>query len=222
MIGSGIAGLVTALKSALNGANTALVEKMSAPAGNSIFAKGAIGSVGSRIQKNANGTATEDTFFDDMMKVSAGRGDPALSRVYAAKIGAGVDWMTDVVGLDYDLRMNQPWPVLSRHLWVKTPEGYTGGSWTIRTLLEKAKAAGVHLRFNEKAVALIDDGKGGVAGVKVLTRDGYRELYAKGGVALATGGFSANPEMVDTYIGGWATRMVMRGSKVISLSLIHI
>lgn len=52
-----------------------------------------------------------------------------------------------------------------------------------------------------------------VKGVKVATPEGFRTFMAKGGVCIATGGFSANPEMVDRYIGGWATRMVLRGSK---------
>lgn len=50
-------------------------------------------------------------------------------------------------------------------------------------------------------------------GVKIQTPAGQEEYFSKGGVAIATGGFSANPEMVDKYIGGWATRMVLRGSK---------
>ena len=52
-----------------------------------------------------------------------------------------------------------------------------------------------------------------VTGVKIQTPAGQEEYFSKGGVAIATGGFSANPEMVDKYIGGWATRMVLRGSK---------
>ena len=50
-------------------------------------------------------------------------------------------------------------------------------------------------------------------GDKAATPEGFRTFMARGGVCIATGGFSANPEMVDRYIGGWATRMVLRGSK---------
>ena len=51
-----------------------------------------------------------------------------------------------------------------------------------------------------------------MTGVRVLTPDGVKDVTSKGGVCICTGGFSANPEMVDRYIGGWATRMVLRGS----------
>ena len=51
-----------------------------------------------------------------------------------------------------------------------------------------------------------------MTGVRVLTPDGQKDVKSKGGVCICTGGFSANPEMVDRYIGGWATRMVLRGS----------
>ena len=49
--------------------------------------------------------------------------------------------------------------------------------------------------------------------MKTLSDEGQKEWLSKGGVCLTTGGFSANPEMVDRYIGGWATRMVLRGSR---------
>ena len=55
-----------------------------------------------------------------------------------------------------------------------------------------------------------------MTGVKALTPAGQKTFMSRGGVCIATGGFSGNPEMVDRYIGGWATRMVLRGSPAIT------
>ena len=216
VIGAGVTGLTAALAAAQAGGRVALLEKMASPAGNSLYAAGAICAINTRFQKAEGLTDSVDALLRDMAKVSSGRGDPALSRIYAESIGESVNWVADTLGLDFDVRKNRPWPILSRHHWVKKPAGYTGGSWIVKNLLEAAVKNGVKVFYHTKAVSLIDDGKGGVAGVHTLTPDGYRDFYAKGGVLLATGGFSANGDLVSTFIGAWAERLVLRGSKLIS------
>ena len=94
-----------------------------------------------------------------------------------------------------------------------TAKGLTGGAQLVKKLLAAAAKEGVEVKFEHKGIELLHDDKMRVTGVKIQTPAGQEEYFSKGGVAIATGGFSANPEMVDKYIGGWATRMVLRGSK---------
>ena len=85
------------------------------------------------------------------------------------------------------------------------------------TLLNKAKAMGVEVRTNTKVVELIADPKtGGVAGAKVKTKGVVSEVYAKYGVVLATGGFSANQALVTQYIGSVGAKMPIRGSRIVA------
>ena len=105
-----------------------------------------------------------------------------------------------------------PYPRLGRTCRV-VGEGITGGGRLVEKLLEACKKRGIDILFQHKAIELLHDEHFAVTGVKVLTPDGQKSFLAKAGVCICTGGFSANPEMVDRYIGGWATRMVLRGSK---------
>lgn len=85
------------------------------------------------------------------------------------------------------------------------------------TLLNKAKAMGVEVRTSTKVVELIADPKtGGVAGAKVKTKGVVSEVYAKYGVVLATGGFSANQALVTQYIGSAGAKMPIRGSRIVA------
>lgn len=62
------------------------------------------------------------------------------------------------------------------------------------------------MMFNTKVVQLLQNSKGFVDGVRVKTKDGYSDIRSRGGVVLATGGFSANQAMVTQYAGAAAAR----------------
>jgi fumarate reductase flavoprotein subunit len=55
-----------------------------------------------------------------------------------------------------------------------------------------------------------------VTGVRALTEDGLVDFKARGGVVIATGGFSANREMLCGYIGGVMSRIPLRGSPCVT------
>ncbi len=213
IIGAGCAGLVAALRVAELGGTAAVIEKRERPDGNSIYALGSINAWGSKLQKAQGIEDSREAFFKDMMKVSAGRADPALTMKYAERIGADLDWLADTVGVKFQKIKIAPWPKLGRGVRV-AKEGGTGGGTLIRTLLKKAREAkGVKLFFDHTAIRLLTDKMGAVTGVVAKTEDGPKTFLAKGGVLISTGGFSANPEMTGTYIGGWASRLAIRGSR---------
>lgn len=212
VLGAGPAGLVTAISAKEAGAKKVLLlEKMDRPSGNSIFALGGVCAWGTKKQKEANVKETQEEFYNAMMATSKQRGDKKLNAVYAENIPAAVDWLENTIGIEFEPLTKKPAPMLWRIHRVKA-EGVTGGSQMVRKLLEAALKEGVEIRYENKAIELLTNSKLQVIGVKVLTPEGTKEFYSKGGVAVATGGFSANPEMVDKYIGGWVTRLVLRGS----------
>jgi fumarate reductase flavoprotein subunit len=92
-----------------------------------------------------------------------------------------------------------------------------GGGQLAVTLMDKAKALGVEMRFSTKAVRLLSDPKtGAVCGVTAKTKNGLEDIRSKYGVVFATGGFSANQAMVTQYIGSGGAKMPIRGSRVIA------
>lgn len=215
IVGAGCAGLVAAIEAHDLGAKVCVLEKMDRPDGNAIYALGGICSWGSKIQLAAGIKDTAKDFFDSMMKVSAGRADPTLTQTYTDHINEDVDWLDEKIGVPFNKSIPVgPWPKLGRGMRV-IGKGKTGGSVLIQTLLKAAESRKIPFFYEHKGVQLLTGQKGEVIGIRALHTDvGYVDFYAKGGVLLATGGFSANPAMTDRFIGGWASRLVLRGSRV--------
>lgn len=212
VVGAGFAGLCCAIEAQEKGAKVILLEKMGRPDGATLYSSGWIAAVGSRYQKEF--PDTEDAFFDDMMKISGYRSDPDLIRTYAREAGAGLDWLGDH-GVPFFLWKNLPHPELSRCV-ISPGSGITGGAMLVRCLMKVMKERNIPLVCNTKAYELITNDMMEVIGVRCLTPEGKKDYMAKGGVVLTTGGYAANPEMVDKYIGPWATRLVVRGSPYIT------
>lgn len=213
VLGAGPGGLVTAIAAHDAGAKVAVFEKRERPDGNAIFALGSVCGWGTRHQKEQGiDDDTADAFYAMMMDISKQMGDPVLNRVYTDNITAGIDWLESDIGVKFQKIRKMPYPRLGRTCRVDG-EGITGGAQLVRKLLAAARKRGIPLFFQHKAIELQHDDAFNVTGVTVLSPAGRKTIAAKGGVVIATGGFSANPEMVDKYIGGWATRMVLRGSR---------
>ncbi len=212
VIGAGPAGLVSAITAHDAGAKVALFEKRDRPDGNAIFALGSVCGWGSRHQIEQGIKDTAEDFYAMMMDISKHMGDPVLNRVYTDNITAGIDWLESDIGVKFGKIRQMPYPRLGRTCRVDG-EGITGGAQLVRKLLAAAKKRGIPMFFQHKAIELLHDDKFAVTGARFLTPAGQKTVNARGGVVIATGGFSANPEMVDRYIGGWATRMVLRGSR---------
>lgn len=216
--GLGIGGIVTAIRAAQNGLKPIVLEKMGSAAGNTVYSAGFMLGVNSKAQQ-AKGLQTGDTvekFYEDMMKVSHGRADPALTRMVAEESDDLINWMTDYCGVKYAVGMKLVWPMLQRaHLTIG--EQKPGGKQLMTYLLAKAKELNVPIVYNAKVVSLLDNPKNGnVVGVKVKTRKGFEEYLAKFGVVMATGGFSANKQMLTMMAGVPAANMPVRGSRTVT------
>ena len=208
VVGAGFAGMCAALEASEKGANVVLLEKMSSPQGNTIYAGGWICAIGSRFQKN-HPEDTKEAFYADMMKVSKNHSDPKLLQTYVDECGPDIDWLADH-GFDFHVWENLPYPELSRMLSV--PGDTRGGAVLIRHMLAALRKAKVDIRYHTKAIELVVNDDMHVLGVSCLTDTGRCDFMAKGGVVLAAGGFGSNMAMVTQFMGSWASRLVPRGS----------
>ncbi|MVX56895.1 FAD-dependent oxidoreductase [Parasutterella muris] len=216
--GLGIGGIVTAIRAAQDGLKPVILEKMGSAAGNTVYSAGFMLGVNTKMQQ-AKGLQTGDTvekFYEDMMKVSQGRGDPALTRLVAEKADETLNWLHDYVGVQYNVGAKLVWPMLQRaHL--TTGEQKPGGKQLMTYLLNKAKELNIPIVYNAKVVALLDNPKNGdVIGARVKTRKGFEEYLGKLGVVMATGGFSANKMMLTMMSGVPAANMPVRGSNTVT------
>ena len=215
--GAGCGGLICAVRAAELGLKPLLVEKMPMPAGNTIYAAGFMLGLNTSFQK-AKGVEgdTAEAFYNDMIKVSQQKAVPALTHKVVDNCTRLLEWMHAYCGVNFAAGSHLVWPMLTRaHLVVG--EMKPGGAQLATTLLQKAKSLGVEIRTSTKVVALLSDPKtGAVTGVRVKTKKGLEEVGSKYGVVLATGGYSANQQLVTQYIGSAGAKMPIRGSRIIA------
>lgn len=213
VIGAGCAGMTAALEAADLGAKVVLLEKMSAPFGNTIYAGGHFNATNTFVQKENGFTDTLESFYDDMMAVSQGRGDPKLTRIYCEKSADCIDWLTKRCGIKWGKMVKEVWPATVRGHVVAGPQKPGGAQLTSQMLAEVKKHKNITLMTNTKAIELLKTPVLACTGVRAVSKtEGAVELHAKAGVVIATGGFHANKEMVCKYMGGGVAWMPLRGS----------
>jgi len=211
VLGAGCAGLACAVEAADREGSVLVLEKRARPSGNILFAGGVICAAGTHLQAAQGIDEPVGELFRDLMRVSEQRADPDLARLYAEKSGDAIQWLSDAIGVQWAPIRERLAPVKFRAHQVK---GHllSHGAQLSRDLHTAAVKRKIPFLYKANTLKLLSDTQGGISGVQVLTTEGVREIRAKGGVVLATGGFHASPEMVREWIGQWACQMPLRGS----------
>ncbi len=159
------------------------------------------------------GTYTEEQFFDDMFRVTRFRTDPALCERIVRSSRETMHWMRSKGIRFMPIYGRQAFKVDGRFkFWGGlTLESWGGGPGLVDAYTEIAKASGIEIRYDTRAVKLLTDGHA-VTGVKMRHKDQLENISAKP-VVVAAGGFQASPEMRTRYLGpGWEMARV-RGSR---------
>ncbi len=190
--GGGAAGLATAARAAELGAAVILIEKTGAIGGATQYSASFITFAGTPHQERLGYTDSDETLYEDLVRASNGKADPALLRAYVGKQREVYDWLVgkgvifkDVVHFPY-----QTWP--RAHHTEPLP--------MLQTLLREAQSHG-NLRVLYDCAAtrpLIEDGR--VAGLEVRLDGKAQEIRARKGVVLATGGFGWGEDFVSTFV----------------------
>ncbi|MEI3144226.1 MAG: FAD-dependent oxidoreductase [Dakarella massiliensis] len=195
VVGAGIAGLAAAVSAAESGAKRVLVlEKGPMIGGHAIYADGTVSAVYPRLQKVFNIKDSPEQMAKQIWEWGDRDGDLSLIRVMARHSGPAIDWLRGM-GVHFRDWVFVPYPS-------NFPRGLTshptrGGYEYIRALKGRARALRVEVRLNTRVVQLLRSG-GAVTGVSASGPKGVERFYAAS-VVLATGGFSANPDMIRRY-----------------------
>ena len=195
VVGAGIAGLAAAVSAAESGAKRVLVlEKGPMIGGHAIYADGTVSAVYPRLQKVFNIKDSPEQMAKQIWEWGDRDGDLSLIRVMARDSGPAIDWLRGM-GVHFRDWVFVPYPS-------NFPRGLTshptrGGYEYIRALNRRARALRVEVRLNTRVVQLLRSG-GAVTGVSASGPKGVERFYAAS-VVLATGGFSANPDMIRRY-----------------------
>jgi tricarballylate dehydrogenase len=218
VVGGGNAAMCAALSAREAGARVLVIEK--APAewrgGNSFFTAGGFrfafkgfedlrDLVGDMSDEEAQAMEVdpypEDTYYDDLMRVTEDMADPDLAMLLVRNSQPTMRWMRERGIRWIPMFGRQAYRVGDRfRFWGGLVlEAVGGGAGLVDMEYAAAGRDGVEVRFGTKATRLVTDEGGRVTGVVV--RGAGTETIGARAVVLAAGGFEANAEMRTRYLG---------------------
>lgn len=203
VVGSGLSGLCAALQAKLDGADVIILEKVQdgKDGGDSKLAMGGIIIPPNRTKEGS------EIFVQDFMQKSTGRGNAELSRVLSEQVLDGVDWLK-AQGVElFDPADSPPYRV--KLMQVK-PGPFMGMPAALGKLKAMYLQLGGKIAYSTKAKQLIVANSGKVVGVRAMSARGSVD-YLADAVVIASGGYAANKQILETFIGAEADAMKVRG-----------
>ncbi len=193
VVGAGLAGLSAAATLAEYGSRTLVIEKTSTIGGTTAMSGGWF-AFSETDEQDALGIADSDTVYVQDMYDAADRcADLRLLTALARDQHEAYDWLKghrvtfDVVKISSGQTVPR-----SHHARIDRVLA------ALRASIEKSGL--VDLETNCRLVDLVVDSDGSVVGVQVNGPDGDRSDTARGGVLLASGGFTRSPELIGRFV----------------------
>ena len=216
VVGSGMAGLSAAIDIARNSdLSVVVLEKNAYTGGSSRVCGGGIWAVNSELNKEIEMDSTKEEMIGFLKDHSEGAelNEALLSNIYdgAAEIieyyyNNGLPVVLDTWSLGHP---ESKLPVL----WSKYNKKYpwlVGENGLIDAVAAMAEKEGVEIRLNCKVMEINAEGDL-VTGVQVEDQKNTYEINARK-VILATGGFTRNPELIETYAPEYASGFAFTGA----------
>jgi len=189
VVGTGGAGLISAIKAKEAGANVVVLEKLPLIGGNTLISGAEYAAPMNWLQEKENISDSIELFKKDVEKAG---GDKELIDVLAKNALDGAKWLKDDIKVEWtDELMFFGGHSVKRSL---IPKGQSGKE-LINKLHAKTEELGIEILTETNAYELIVKDNV-VTGVKAKTKNGELIVNAKS-VILATGGFGANKKMLN-------------------------
>lgn len=205
VVGSGLSAMCAALKLVDLGVKTLIVEK-----GESLHLdSNSTISSGMFCRPLDDSQESKDALYAAFEAKSHGEGLADITRIIVDNIGAGMDYL-----VSHGAEFTEPTEAPSGdHLQCFAAPGASQG---MGPLLEAIGAAYHELGGEEvcgaKVIDLIIDDSGAVGGVRARTKNGIENFVSKA-VVIAAGGYVANRQMLELYVGPDGDNIMMRGNK---------
>jgi len=232
VVGAGNAALTAALAARENGATVLILEK--APehekGGNSYFTAGGFRFCHNGIEDVAKDVLTDlsaaereqivlpvhdrKVFYDALMKVTRHQSNEDMAWRLIDNSRPTMVWLRSHGIRFIPMFGRQSFMVDGKHHFYGgvNIEAVGGGAGLVEAEIKRALQIGCDIRYETRAVRLVQDRERRVTGLEVCGPDGYETLEARA-VVLACGGFESNPEMRARYLGpGWDLARV-RGTR---------
>lgn len=211
VIGVGIGGMVAGLHAADEGASVIGIEKMASGR----MAWESVGGYNTKLQKEIDNVPDPAEYMEAIMRASMWRARADAVWGFIQKSGPAVDFFNDMVvkaGKGVSLFSTEQAPaankmdVIQAEHKINVPEGVEWTSWLKggfvwdSLLATAATYDNFDIRYNTAGVQLTQDGSGRITGAIAKDAEGYYAIEAAKGVLLATGGYEANPALMQAWM----------------------
>jgi len=193
VVGAGLAGYCAALEAAACGAQVVLLEKQPHAGGSTVLSGGFMAFAGTPLQLAAGLQDSNELLLQDLRVVGGPEADQDLLAVYAREQRGLYDWLTSLGVRFVSLEHSAGQSVARSH--------QTGPQALIDTLAgELGRHACVRVITDAAMVSLIRRETGGsVTGLILRTGNALHQLDSKGGIVLASGGFSRSEKLLTLF-----------------------
>lgn len=195
IIGSGGAGLVSALQARELGLHPVVLEKMPTLGGNTIKASSGMNAAETNIQLRQGIVDSFAEFYEETFQGGGRLNDPALLEYFTTHSGQAIDWLRLHGIFLNDLTLTGGMKKKRAH----RPESTAPvGAYLIKNLLWLLDQVKIPVYTNTKVTELLKAESGQIKGVKVEVLGEEKTLLTQA-VILATGGFGASKQLIQRY-----------------------
>jgi flavocytochrome c len=193
VVGAGMAGFCAALELAEAGADVMLLEKQSEVGGSSVLSGGSFAFAGTDLQRRMGIEDSSELLFEDLRRVGGYDNDEDVVRAYADNQLATYHWFAEH-GVTYDK--------LFLAAGQSVPRSHSRNPREVLDRIGQAATATGRLRLTLSAAVkrLLRPAIGDrLEGVLAYVSGTQRRIAARLGVLLASGGFSRNDQLLQTF-----------------------
>ncbi len=197
VVGGGGSGLAAALEARAAGRNVVLLEKNAELGGSTAWSIGSVTASQTPHQSRKGIVDNPADHWRDMAGFNGeldARDNVDLRRLLADEMPATFHWL-----LKHGVRFYGPMPE-PPHTKPRMHNVLPNSRAFITHLSKAARRAGVSIVCGARVTTLVTE-QGRVAGVDCATADGPRRFRARGGVVLAAGDFTSDPELKARFMG---------------------
>ena len=197
VVGGGGSGLAAAIEARVLARDVLLIEKNASLGGSTAWSVGSVTASGTPHQARKGIIDNPADHWRDMAGFNGdldARDNPALRRVLADAMPETFRWL-----LKHGVRFYGPMPE-PPHSKPRMHNVLPNSLSFITNLAKAARRAGVTIQCGARATALVSE-KGRVVAIDCETADGARRFRTRGGIVLATGDFTSDPELKAQFMG---------------------
>lgn len=195
VVGSGGAGLAAAIQAHDDGARVLIVEKMPTIGGNTIKASVGMNAAETRFQRVKGIQDSKELFYQETLKGGKNKNNPELLRRFVENAPQAIEWLARRGIMLNDITITGGMSIDRTH---RPRDRSAVGGYLISGLVRNINKRNIEVMLDTSVTEILMD-NGRVSGLALSNEEGETLNIQTRSVIVATGGFSANSQMVVKY-----------------------